>query len=530
MSEPTPDAAAASNVHTLPSLTSRSAAFIGSFSLLGRLLERGSAFLLIVLLASVYGSSSSADLYFLASIVPLMIGTLVGESISAGTVPLLVRRREKQELAGTVGAGLWLTLGLAVALTALYLAIAIPLVQTVSGGRFDPLGPWLAFAPIGILLSLAGYLSGVLLRLERYVWPPFRLAVASMAGLALSLAVITVTHEVTWVAAAVAAGHAFAVALLVLEVVQVMGGRWLRPPSRAHVRDVLHVRSRVGASVASGLLGGQVLVLVERALAATLGVGAVSTLSYARGVAFTPNVLGHSIAAGLYPGMVRAHEASRDAAVRERFTRGLRLTLFVAVPTAVFFVAFGANVIAFLLRRGAFGAEATETAGTLLAAFSLALAANMVMIFASRVFQSVDYFRATVIAQGVVVAVYLLVALPLREVLGLTGLAVTFGVAEAVGAVVAVTIATRRLAIGRGELIRSVIVPGLARGAVVALVLVVYRLALALVEVPVDLLGLAYVGGTLLLFALATTLMIATSPWPESRRFRAAARAFAHPE
>jgi putative peptidoglycan lipid II flippase len=530
MSEPTPDAAAASNVRPLPSLTSRSAAFIGSFSLLGRLLERGSAFALIVLLASVYGSSSSADLYFVASIVPLMIGTLVGESIAAGTVPLLVRRREERDLAGTVGAGLWLTLGLAIALTGLYLAITIPLVELVFGRGLDRLGPWLAFAPIAILLSVAGYLGGVLLRLERYVWPPFRLAAASLAGLALALAVITVTRDVTWVAAAVAAGHAFAVVLLVLEVSHVMGARWLGPPSRAHVRDVLHVRSRVGASVASALLGGQVLVLLERALAATLGIGAVATLSYARGVAFTPNVLGHSIAAGLYPGMVRAHEASREAAVRERFSRGLRLTLFVAVPTAVFFLAFGSNVIGFLLQRGAFGAEATETAGTLLAAFALALAANMVMIFASRVFQSVDYFRATVVAQALVVAVYLLVALPMREVLDLTGLALAFGVAEAAGAVAAVTIATRRLDIGRGELVRSVLVPGLARGAVVALVLVVYRLALALVEIPVDLLGLAYVGGTLLLFALATTLMIATSPWPESRRFRAAARAFAHPE
>src|SRR5579872_4064445 len=55
-----------------PGMTRRSASFIGGFALLGRIVERVAAFGLIVLIASVFGSSFQADLYFIASIAPLL--------------------------------------------------------------------------------------------------------------------------------------------------------------------------------------------------------------------------------------------------------------------------------------------------------------------------------------------------------------------------------------------------------------------------------------------------------------------------
>ena len=65
----------------------RSASFIGFTLLGGRLLERAGAFGQVLLIAAVLGSTTRADLYFIASIVPLTIGNVVGEALAAAVLP-----------------------------------------------------------------------------------------------------------------------------------------------------------------------------------------------------------------------------------------------------------------------------------------------------------------------------------------------------------------------------------------------------------------------------------------------------------
>src|SRR6266511_688612 len=87
--------------------TRRSATFIGSLTLVARIVERLGAFGQIAVIASLYGSSFVADRYFVASIVPLIIGAIVAEALSANIVPALVR--SDAAAPRLVGAGLWLS-------------------------------------------------------------------------------------------------------------------------------------------------------------------------------------------------------------------------------------------------------------------------------------------------------------------------------------------------------------------------------------------------------------------------------------
>src|SRR3972149_2834971 len=73
----------------------RSASYIGSITLLGRIAERLGAFAQILLIAGVLGSTVDADLYFIASIVPLMLGGVVGEALYASILPAVVARRDR---------------------------------------------------------------------------------------------------------------------------------------------------------------------------------------------------------------------------------------------------------------------------------------------------------------------------------------------------------------------------------------------------------------------------------------------------
>jgi putative peptidoglycan lipid II flippase len=491
--------------------TRRSATFIGSFTLAARIVERLGAFGQIALIASIYGSSFLADRFFIASIVPLIIGAIMGEALSANVMPALVRgETDRVEL---IGAGLWLSTALLATATAVYVVVATVVVQDAAPtGSSDP-RVWYVFAPVGLFLGLGGYLSGVLTYLERYVWPPFRSAISTVAGLALTVLAVAFTRDLVWVAAAVTTGYGVSLLALLLETRRIVGRGALARPSRQALGAALSLRRGLAAPVLGGILGGQVFVLLERVLASTLAVGAVSTLAYARGLVFTPAIVAQSIALGLYPGMVRAFEAQELGHVRESFIRGLRLTLFLGLALAIFFATFGQDTVSVLLERGEFSAGDVRAAGTALAAFSPALVGTMLMVLLARVYYAVAYFRAVVWVQLIALALYAAVALPFRSSWGTSGLALAFGVAEGTGAACGLAIAARRVGLGRRRLVAEAVVPAVVRvlplgAAVGGLALVVHYFASGaspLLHVVVALVAVVLIGGMLLW----------SSTWPE---------------
>jgi putative peptidoglycan lipid II flippase len=462
------------NVESGKRFTRRSATFIGSFTLAARVVERLGAFGQIALIASAYGSSYIADRYFIASIVPLIIGSIAGEALSANILPALVRRDREKEL---VSGGLWLAALALVVVTLLYVAVADWVVHAFAPAGSHSLDVWLAFAPIGALLGLSGYLAGVLTYYEHYAWPPFRSAVATVAGFVATGIVLLVTKDLVWIAAAVSFGYALSFVMLLLETRRVAGTRVLLPPTRAGAHAALGLRGGLVAPVLGGLIGGQVFVLLERLLASTIGVGAVATLSYARGVVFTPAIVAQSIALGLYPGMVRAYEARDLAHVRGSMIRGLRATLFLAVSFAAFFALFAAPITDLLLERGALDPADAHRVASAMAAFAPALVGTMIMVFVARIFYAVAYFRAIVWTQVAALAVYAVVALPLRGAWGVSGLALAFGIAEVIGGTFGLVLAGRRVGLSvRASLVESC-APAVGRALLVAAALGVMRLA-----------------------------------------------------
>lgn len=497
-------------------LTRRSASFIGSLTLAGRILERFGAFGQILLIAAFFGATTDADLYFIASIAPLTIGGIVGESLHVSILPLLARRQDgdTEEL---VRAGFWVSVGLLGTGTLAYLVVAAVVVGSAEPAGGESLAPWLAFAPIGLFLGLSAYLSAVLLRLERYVWPPFRSAVATLAGLGLSALALVLSDSVVWVAAAVTAGYGVAFVLLVAEVSTTAGRGSFALPSRAALGEVAGLGRRAATVLAGGILGGQVFVFVERALAASLGVGAVSAISYSRGVAFTPGVLAQSISLGLYPGMLRAHAQEDRSYLRGRFVAGLRITLFVALCTASYVALYSSSIVRILFGRGDLTSTSLLEIDRALAAFSIAIVGSMLMIFTSRVFSAVDLFRGIVLAQGIALALYLPLAFALRPVSGPAGLALAFGIAEVTGAAFAVRMSARALGVPVGDLVRAA-VPAAARTAVVVAALAAFRYG---VDPPGD---SAAAGAGLAIGGLVALVLLWTSGWQEVDVLRRVAR------
>ena len=211
--------------------------------------------------------------------------------------------------------------------------------------------------------------------------------------------------------------------------------------------------------------------------------------------------------------MVRAYEARDLGHVNASIVRGLRLTLFFGAALASFFVLFGPETIDVLLRRGALDVHAADRSGVLLAAFSLALLGNMLLVLFARVFYAIGYFRAVVWTQIWAVAVYAIVALPLRAEWGTTGLALAFGIAETSASGYALVLAARRTGLDLHVAVTSSVLPALLRCAPVAGTFACVRVALsggAIDSHPIVRIALALGPGT-----VVGILVLWQSTWPE---------------
>ena len=306
-------------------------------------------------------------------------------------------------------------------MTVAYVVVAVVVVSVAEPAGSGRPAVWVAFAPIAFFLALGGYLGAVLLRLERYVWPSFRAAVATLVGLVLSALALAFSDDVLWIALGVSAGYAVACVLLIFEVGSAVGWSVFGVPSRAAIDELARLWRKLVVATTGGVLGGQAFVLVERALAASLGVGAVASISYARGVAFTPNVIAQSISHGIYPGMLRAHALRNLSYVRNTFVGGLRITLFVALCTAAFMALYAGEVVELLFDRGSLSTTSLLEIEHALAAFSVAIVGTMLLIFTARIFAAVDHFRGIVTTQGFALVLYVPLALILRPVSGRPG-------------------------------------------------------------------------------------------------------------
>ena len=466
-----------------PRFARRSVAFLGSLNFVGQFADRLLTFGQVALLAAIFGTGTRADLFFLASIIPLTVGSSLGEPIARAFLTQLVRERTRAEATAVAAAGFLATLGVLLAVTALYLAAAAAIVPVDSPAGSHSLAPWVAAAAIGPAMGLAAYVSAVLLWLEHYTWAAARLPIGSAAGVVFLGVAATQTKDVAWFLLAWSLGYLVTVVALYARIARDLGAWWMFAHSRAARQRALALRRKLVAPTLGSILGGQVIVLVERALAASLGPGAVSLISYARGIAGAPTIVGTALGAGAYPALVRAEAAHAYDYLRSSVKSGLRLTILAGSGLALYLALFGTSLVSFFFQRGAFGNSSSDQVGRIVAAFAVSTAAGVVIGYLVQVIYGVDRFSAVLYVQVVVLFAYLIAVFAGRSWFGLTGLAIGFSVSQVVGVATACFLAARRIGLRLAELLRGVLLPAAAQSGLVAAAMLAYRAAIDLIGV-----------------------------------------------
>jgi putative peptidoglycan lipid II flippase len=352
---------------------------VSGFTVVSRILGYARDFII----ARAFGAGLATDAFFVAFRIPNLLRRLFAEgAFSQAFVPVLAQTKNTTSLEETRalidGAATLLFLAL-VAAAAIGMALA-PLVVYVSAPGFasDPEKFALTVTmlritfPYIVFISLVAFSAGVLNTWNRFSVPAITPAFLNVAFIAGALLFADRFEQPALVLAwTVFAGGFLQLAFQVPFLAKLgLLPRWRLAFGHPGVRRML----RLMAPAAFGVSISQVSLLINTIFASFLVSGSVSWLYYAdRLMEFPAGVLGVALGTILLPSLSKYHaQANRDEYSR-LLDWGLRLTILLAVPSAVALAVLALPLIAALFRYGRFGAQDAWMVREALVAYSIGL-------------------------------------------------------------------------------------------------------------------------------------------------------------
>jgi putative peptidoglycan lipid II flippase len=174
------------------------------------------------------------------------------------------------------------------------------------------------------------------------------------------------------------------------------------------------------------MVGPQIVVVLERALASTLAAGAVTLLVNARGFVLVPAMAAQALGIGVFPAASERYRALGREALAGLALTAIRLSAFIALVSGAYVAICRRELVEVVLERGKFGrSDAVETA-RLTAIMAPSLLGISIGAVAGRALFAVGRQRLVAVVSAGGIAVYLAFALGLRDVWGVEGLAAAF--------------------------------------------------------------------------------------------------------
>ncbi|HZQ71483.1 MAG TPA: murein biosynthesis integral membrane protein MurJ [Burkholderiales bacterium] len=350
---------------------------VSGFTLISRILGYARDFFI----ARAFGAGLATDAFFVAFRIPNLLRRLFAEgAFSQAFVPVLAeyKNRHPEETRSLIdGVATLLFVALVVA-TALGMAAA-PLVVYVSAPGFasDPQKFELTvrllritFPYIGFI-SLVAFAAGVLNTWNRFSVPaitPTLLNVSFIVGVLFASRFDPPVEVLAW---AVFAGGFLQLAFQVPFLFKLgVLPRWRLDLTHPGVRRML----RLMAPAAFGVSISQVSLLINTIFASFLVSGSVSWLYYAdRLMEFPAGVLGVALGTILLPSLSKFHADANPAEYAALLDWGLRMTVLLAVPSAVALAVLALPLISSLFLYGRFTPEDAAMVREALVAYSIGL-------------------------------------------------------------------------------------------------------------------------------------------------------------
>ena len=367
----------------------KAAGIIAAASVLSKILGFGRE----TAMAAVFGASHTTDAYLVSLIIPGMLFAVIGTALTTTLIPVYTQRlHESGEQAGWqfINSLLNFVLIASLVLTGAGLLAAPLIVRVVApgfqGGTFSlTVSLTRVLLPIMVFQGVIAVIVGLLQAKQRFTLP-------ALIGIPYNIILITaiVWGGRHWGITAVAVGMVLAILSEVLIMAPGLRGirfgyRWLlnlRDPGIILVgKMLLPIILATGAS--------QMGLIVDRMLASGLQEGSIAALNFGNLLAQFPlGIFAVAVATVIYPTFSQFAATGDQAGLRRALVGGVRVTLFIIVPTSVALIVLRAPIVRVLFQRGAFDPRASGLTAYALLFFSLGMVPMALRDLVSRVYFS----------------------------------------------------------------------------------------------------------------------------------------------
>jgi len=404
--------------------------------------------------AAVFGAGASMDAFEAAFRLPNLLRRLFAEgAFSQAFVPILAeyrRTRGHDDTRDLVSRVATLMAVVLLAVTALGILAAPWLVYLLAGAFAQEPGKAALTTdltqvvfPYILFISLTSLAGGVLNVHRRFAIPAFTPVLLNLAIVAAAL--FLAPHVDPPIMALGWGVFVGGVAQLALQIVPLAKLRML-PRPRFDWRDA-GVR-RVLAAMAPAILGvsaAQVSVLINTQLAALLGDGRISWISYAdRLMEFPTALLGVAVGTVLLPTLARHGGEGDQAQYSALLDWGLRLMVLLAVPAAVALWLLALPLVSTLYQYGRFGAADALATRAAVVGYSVGLLGIVAVKILAPGFYARQDLRTPVRIAIVAVGVSTTLGFLLMQVLGHAGLTLATSLAALFNATALLVLLKRR--------------------------------------------------------------------------------------
>jgi putative peptidoglycan lipid II flippase len=405
-----------------------------------------------IVAANYFGARGPINAFTVAFQIPNLVRALVADAaLSSAFVPVFSELLEKGEkarawrVASTV---FWLFLLVVGGLTALFVLLA-PVLMPPLTDAYDDLAVTLSqiLFPIVVLIGLFGIVTGILNSYEQFSIPaltPVFWNIAIIIGLVVGVPRADSDSGKLYVYAGSIVVGTMIQLLLPLPWLRGLDGRLrlvldVRDPA---VRQVFKLMGPVMLGL--GLINVNAVigtVVAAKWIDPTIAPNAIDKAF--RVYMLPQGMFSVAVATILFPSLARLATRGDLDGFRDTVTRGLRQINFLLLPAAAASIALAEPIIRLLYERGAFDPEETTVVAQCLAAFSIGLAFNGMMLMLNRGFFSLQrpWIPTAIALVNLVLNVVLYAAF---ERLGAWGIPLAISLANIVGVVLlAVTLRSR---------------------------------------------------------------------------------------
>lgn len=404
----------------------RSAGVVGGATLTSRIF----GFLRDMIVANAFGAGQSADAFYVAFGIPNILRVFFAEgALSAAFIPVFTQTRnaEGDDAARHLSGALIVSLATILIVVTILGILVAPLVVKILVPGFDQYSEKYQLTvlltrlmfPFLFFIGLTAVLAGILNTLGHFLIPALSPVFFnfSMIGCALWLAP-TLEIPITALAWGVVIGGA-AQMLILIRPLSKRGHfprlHWEPKHKGSRKISMLMVPAIFGFSIA------QIGTLADRLLASFLVDGSISFLYYAnRLLQFPLGIFGIALTIAIFPTLSRQAAQGEKIALIETLEGGLRLILFVCLPSAVGLALLAEPIVQVLFQRGAFSAQDTLMTSRAVYGYALGLVAYAGVKVVVAAFYSLEDTRTPVkIAAWVLIAnivLNVILMIPLKHV------------------------------------------------------------------------------------------------------------------